>query len=86
MPQPFALTKPIEAPDGTIINELTIQRDPNAGDFWDMPLGKLTFSDYMHVFGKITITIDPVLKRMHPYDMQKAVAYVDSFTQPPLAT
>ena len=86
MPQVFALATPIEAPNGDVITQLTINRNPNTGDFWDMPLSGWKFSDYLHVFGQVTGTIDPVLKRMHPYDMQKAVAFVDSFIQPPLAT
>jgi hypothetical protein len=82
----LVLSEPIETTvrtkDGVtveLVEEITLKRKPNAGDFWDFDPHKITIGAMLGVFGTCSGTPTAVMKKLSYADMMSAQEIVSGF-------
>lgn len=80
------LTNPIElikkSADGEtreFIHEISVKREPNCGDFFNIKVNSITIGDVLQVFANCTDLPINIVKKMHARDMRAAQEWVMGF-------
>ena len=74
----ITLKKPIEHGQGTV-DRLVFEREPVAGDFFDLPPVGWSSGDYAALISRLTGQPLPVIKRLSVADFRAALQAVQSF-------
>jgi len=80
IPFSMQLQSPIAVGADTVIEVLTFNREPQAGDFEEMDPSKMKLGDMLHVLSKITgQPRKTVINKMGSKDMFKAIEVLNHF-------
>ena len=80
IPFDLQLLSPIKVGEDTVIEVLTFNREPQAGDFEDMDPSKMKLGDMLHILSKITAQPrKTVINKMGSRDMFKAIEVLNNF-------